>query len=355
MFLLLTVPIYITALNLLLKPREKNDRNTKIFMVLCSIALIFIIGLRTQHTGSTDTQIYLRLFDIAKKNTNICHFLKQLNTLSDVNIFSECGFYIYLWVVAIVFKNQQWLLIMSAVIIVIGVARFIKNNSEDFYVSWMVYVCLGSMTFAMNGMRQAIAMSICLLADEFSKKRKIVPFLLLVLVAMLFHKSAFIFAIVYVLRGMKFNILSLFVLASGVFVFLITADKLISVYDTVMGEDYLGAESMGTGIITLFIYLIAIVMILLFGKCLGDKMIFAQFSVSLVGATLYMGRFFSNQIYERISYYFFFYLMLLFPSIFRQIRTRERQLITVLFSILAFVLYAYRVSKGTFSNYELFW
>lgn len=354
MVYLITVPILIAVLGIMLEPNTRKE-NRKIFMILSSIILVLIMGLRTQYTGSKDTQIYFRLCESVSQNVDIRQFLGKLDLGEGNILFSEVGFYVYVWLIGRVFPHAQWLLIITSLIIVICVAKFIWNNSKDFCISWLVFVCLGSMTFAMNGMRQSIAMGICLLADEYAKRRKIIPFLILVLLAMLFHKSALFFVIVYGFRGMKFGVKSMLILGGASLSFIVFANQLSALYDNIMGEDYYGAESFEGGSVTFLIYLIAIVMALLTYKSLKDNLTFAMFAMSIVGATIYFGRYTSNQMYERMSYYFFFYLILLFPSVMSSLKTRDKQLLSVLFTILAIALFSYRISKGAFSNYELFW
>ena len=57
----------------------------------------------------------------------------------------------------------------------------------------------------MSGIRQAIAMFICVIAYRYIEKRKLVPFVVCVLLAMQFHITAVIFLLAYPLSFMKFN------------------------------------------------------------------------------------------------------------------------------------------------------
>lgn len=352
---LLAIPIWVIVLDFLLKPNIKKA-NQKVFMVLCSIALILIMGLRSQYTGSNDTRIYFRLFDTAKSCTGIHQYLNQMNLSDRLPLFSEAGFFLYTWVSAQILPNAQLFLLLTSTIVVIFTAKFIWRNSEDFYISWLVFICLGSMTFAMNGMRQAIAMAICLFSYEYAKRKKFISFLLVVLVAILFHKSALFFIIVYFVRNMKFNIKSLLILTTGIMLFFVFANRLAFLYDSMTGEDYFSAESFESGgVITMLIYIIAIILAFLANKRLYDTNIFATLVIVILGLVIYLSRFVSTQIYERMSYYFFSYLMILFPATFKAFNPRDRILIKVFFVVFAFVLFAYRISKGAFAGYRLFW
>lgn len=353
---LLAIPIWVVVLDALLKPNVQRKANQKAFMLLCSIALILIMGLRSQYTGSNDTRIYFHVFDMAKGCNAIHPYLKQMNVLDGGLLFSEVGFYLYTWISAQILPNAQWFLVISSTIIVAFTSYFIWHNSEDYSISWLVFICLGSMIFAMNGMRQAIAMAICLFSYEYAKRKKFISFLLVVLVAILFHKSALFFIIVYFVRNMKFNIKSLLILTTGIMLFFVFANRLAFLYDSMTGEDYFSAESFESGgVITILIYIIAIILAFLANKRLYDTNIFAALAIVILGLVIYLSRFVSTQIYERMSYYFFSYLMILFPATFKAFNPRDRILIKVFFVVFAFVLFTYRISKGAFAGYRLFW
>lgn len=338
-----------------MKPNSKNKTNAKTYMVLCSLALILVLGLRDRYVGSLDTSFYCQFFGLAK-DRSLHLYLEQVGVLDGNPVLSEAGFFVYVWSLAQILPEAQWFLLITSAVIITLTAKFIWNNSENYSVSWIVFICLGSMTFAMNGMRQALAMSICLLAYEYAKQKRCFPFLLVILIAVLFHKSAMLFIIVYFISNMKMNSKSILLLGVGVILFLTSSDKLAFLYDTMTGEDYFSAKSFeGGGIITVLIYLIAIALAVLCYKQLREKERFISLAMVILGLVIYVGRYFSTQMYERVSYYFFYFLMVLFPITFNCFRTKDRQFLTVCFTFCAFFLYAYRINKGSFANFRLFW
>ena len=69
------------------------------------------------------------------------------------------------------FSGGQWLLIFSGVVFSLSVCLFTYRNSKNPVISLMVFNCLGLFNFMVQGLRQAIAMSICLFAYEQCKKK----------------------------------------------------------------------------------------------------------------------------------------------------------------------------------------
>ena len=338
----------------------KKDSTYKIsgktYMIICSLALIFVMGLRSQDAGSMDTTMYSRMFDVAQKYSELRNFLDAKEVFEVPFLFSEIGFYACIWGAAQFLPSMQWFILLTSAFIILATAKFISRHSDDPMISWLVFICLGLMTFSMNGMRQALAMSICLLAYRFVEDKKLLRFLIVVFIAVLFHKSAIIFALVYLMRNMKLDFKSIFIIAIAVAAFLIFAQNFAFLYDDFMGEDYVEGDSFESGgVVTIFIYLIAIIGMLLKHKTLQSSKFFLPFVLIVIGLSLYMGRYISTQIYERASYYFSYFLILCFPTVLKESDIKVRMWLRTSFAILCIGLFAYRIGNSAMSNFEMFW
>ena len=212
------------------------------------------------------------------------------------------------------------------------------------------------MTFSMNGMRQALAMSICLLAYDFSVRRKFFRFLLIVLIAVLFHKSAMFFVVVYFAKGLKLNWKSAAVLIGGMLAIIAFSDKLAALYDSFTGEDYATGESFESGgVVVILIYLIAIALYFFLSKNLKDREKFYPLALVVIGLAFFLLRYVSTQIFERISHYFAYFLMIVFANIFKETGHETKFPIKLCFFACCVLLFWYRTTGGAFSDYTLFW
>ena len=354
MALLLALPIWVIVWNYIIKDKESNKKAARIYMVICSIALILVIGLRSRYTGSFDTNIYCGIFENAQSVSGISTYFDKMDILDGFWLFSEAGFYGYVWLTAHILPNTQMFIFLTSAIVIVCVAIFIYKHSEDHCISWLAFICLGSMTFSMNAMRQSLAMAICLLAYDYAKRKKLIPFLLIVMIAVLFHKSAIIFLLVYPLSRFNLNFKTMTLFSVAMVVLIASSSRLSVLYDTIMGEDYSLSESMeGGGLITVMIYLSAIIFYVVFSKQKNQKM--GPLFISMIGGAIYLCRYMSTQIYERMSFYFMFFLILLFPMSFKGIKQKERTFFTMMFVVFAMVLFAYRIYKGDFADFQLFW
>jgi hypothetical protein len=67
----------------------------------------------------------------------------------------EAGFQFFVYLMSRIFRDPQWIIVISSAIYVGAVCRFIYKNSDDVVMSIVMYVALDLMTFQMQGMRQA--------------------------------------------------------------------------------------------------------------------------------------------------------------------------------------------------------
>jgi hypothetical protein len=269
-------------------------------------------------------------------------------------LLSERGFYFFSWLLAKISRAPQLLIFTTSAFNVFCAYNFIKKNSEDKEISFMAFVCLGSLTFSMNGMRQALAMSICLLSYEFVKKRKLIPFLITVLIAVLFHKTAIVFLPVYFLYKIKFNATGITVVFASLAGFVIFANNIAILFDDIADADYaLGAAVESGGFVTIAIYVICIVAMLMKCKRLKEnENVRCAFNMTVFGMIMYSARYFSVQMYERISYYFFFFTFLLLANIPKE--SKYERVLKEGIILLSFLLFAYRTNGGSFKNFTLF-
>ena len=353
MIALLLVSISPIIIKFLMGDVSENKSKKNIYLTICGLCIIFVMGLRDRLSGTQDTNSYCEIFDRVKLNgVSLIDYISNMKFENGI-LFSEVGFSIYIWTLSRIFSDAQWLLIITAIIMTVCTLKFISKHSEDLTLSLVMFLCLGLFTFNMNGLRQCLAMSICLIAYGFMKEKKFLPFILTVLIAISFHKSALIFAFVYPLAFMKpkWNYILFFMIALTLFISF--ADDISFLYDSLTGENYSGGDSFDSGgYITIAIYLIIITVSLLFNKKWDVNTLLPLF-LTVVGMSLYVMRYTSVQIYERISYYFYFYTILLLPSVISKFETKSKAVINAVVLILSIVLLWYRVSGGVFQNFAL--
>lgn len=355
MAILISLSIIPIIIKFMLGDIDENKRNKKIFYIICGICIFLVMGLRDKTTGTEDTSVYYSLLETISSDISLSEYLKSRNPDETFFLFAEHGFSTFVWILGRLKLDPQSLIIASSLIISSCVMVFFYRHSKDSLVSVLMFICLGSFTFAMNGMRQAMAMSICLLSYAFVEKRKIIPFILTILLATMFHKTALIFSVAYLINFIKPKLSNMVIFVAALLIFFVFQDNLIEIFDEVANKDYSDGESLdGGGIITVLIYIGGIVLYFLGIKKFNDNNLLPLLMLGIVGLYLYLCRYFAIQMFERLSYYFYYSIPILVAAEFSQIEKTERRIVTIMFTILCLALFAYRLSNGDFSEFKFF-
>lgn len=166
---------------------KKTDK--RIFAVIPYIAMAFISGFR--NGVGVDYDVYKSWFyDILDKKGWYSN--------------TEFGYKLMTEGVAKIGGNYQFVFMLMAGITAYCYYQFIKEHSSNFELSTMIYMCFGIFYFSsFNGTRQALAVALFLYALKFIDIREdvaekkgtggLLKYILVIIVATLFHKSSFIF------------------------------------------------------------------------------------------------------------------------------------------------------------------
>lgn len=354
MIYLISLAVIVAFAGYLPSRYELQYNNYKKYIWICGVLIALIAALRTPYTGTGDNVWYTARY-LSLQNYSSFRDYYNLYLSGNRFLFSEAGFYYFMWLFGRVFQDGQMAIAISSLWVTFATCRFIYRNSKDVPLSLTIYVCLGLFTFNMNAMRQAIAMSICLFAYEFCQKRKLMPFLLTVMTAMLFHKTALCFLPMYFLPMLKNNTRSWLLYISGLVLCLVFVDKIVAGYYQIGGKDYDGGTAAdGGGLFVVLMYLGAIVLTLYNPRIMQKQPARTAMLATLAGFTAYIARYIGIGILERVSYYYFYFPMMLIPELFQELDDEEYKVIKLIFILGSIVLFAYRIWKGTFSNFTFF-
>lgn len=354
MVILLSTTLLIVFFAFIKNNDTNAEKENKIFFILTAVILIAVAGLRSRYTGTRDTEMYTAAFQSIPNFANFSDYFSSTLENGKFLIFSEPAFHLFCYLLSKISSNPQLLILTTSAINILSVLFFIKKNSKNTEVATIGYVCLGSFSFSMNGMRQALAMSICLLSYEFVKNKKFIPFCLTIILATLVHKTAFIFLIVYFVYNIKWNKVNTTLLLISLAAFVLFVNKIAAIFDELTDKNYSEGESFSRGgYVTILIYLLCIGLTLLKRNTLeNDANIRASLVLSIFGFLLYSARFFSTQIYERVSYYFFYFVLILLASIVDESNNKNFMKLLVIF--LSVLLFVYRLNGSVFEDYKFF-
>lgn len=329
---------------------NEYDKRKRRYLTLCGIVLILFIGLRSRFVGSEDSFNYFNHMKRALLYDTWSGFYNEDGI--------EGGYQFFVYTISRFLNHPQYLFVVTGVIYIVAVCYCIYKNSENVVLSMVMYITIGIMQFQLQGMRQAIAMAICMVSFEFVKKKKVIPFALLVILAMQFHRTAVVIAAIYVVSMLSYNVWSILLLAicSGV-VFAYT-DQLMAFANDVFETDYAQTIDSG-GFIATAIYVLIIVFAMFFYRKellqKKDKTPSTIMFVTILGFVSYIMRYFGAGISERISFYFMFGQILLLPNTIKKMPAEYRKIVEYAVSVLCIALFLYRINSSAFVPYQFFW
>ncbi len=181
--------------------RDSNSRELikkgweKKFCVVVCAEMILFAGFRALTIGA-DTSTYLNALTYYKS-------LPQGEILSAKLVYPfdfEIGYFFLTKLCAYLNFSSTMFLLLIATMTYVPLITFVYKYSKNPLISVLVYFAFGLFAYSVGLFRQMIALSICLCAVPYIRKRKLIQYLLLCAFASLFHLSALIMIPFYFLN-----------------------------------------------------------------------------------------------------------------------------------------------------------
>jgi hypothetical protein len=309
---------------------EKYALNRRSFWV--PLFLLSILGGVRSNLVGTDSIVYADPFI-----SNIRF------TFADFNPDIEFGYQILSFLILSFTKNYAFLFLITAFFIVFSYLCILRKVSKDYLFSVFLYITLGVYTFFFNGLRQGLAMAIFAMATPALINRKPIKYILIVLLASLFHVSALIMIPFYFIINLK---VKLEIKAISVFLFSFWVSKFAIQFLSSSNdryEHYTQVSENAGGYWTLLFYFILGIFFYIFGLKIrninSEYYILEQFFIcglALVFPLALLGTDPSGP--QRLLYYFAWFVVLLLPFVLNKINSIFVKLLAILLFLLYFFL-----------------
>ena len=174
---------------------SKKAKNN-VFLLIAFFILFFVAATREMTIGN-DTPNYLRLF----KNCDIYkwHYLS-------INSYYEEGFVVFNILLSYLHISPRLFLAIMAFIFSFAAYKFIKDNSNNYLMSVLLFINLLFFYQSMTMLRQFLAFSIIILFGfKYVKEKKLLRYILTIVFASLFHSSAVLAVFIFPLYHMKYS------------------------------------------------------------------------------------------------------------------------------------------------------
>lgn len=342
--------LFAFALIFLYKSPTKQKR--KIFVCLASLQWILLSGLRHVSVGADTYEYYnsfVRSFDVSWKEA-MENFKGVLS--GDIE-GKDPGYLLFEKICGYFTSNYQIYLIIVAIIFTGLMGYFIYVNSRDPLISFLLYSCLFYAFFSITGIRQTIATALSVFVGyELIKKRKLLLFVCIILLAATLHKSALIFLPYYFFYNLNINlrykiVSSIVILCSFIFKYPLSVwFKEIAGYDNY--GVYVGA---GANTFTLLLILLVMFMFVFSKQILYKNEKNKYYYNALVIALFFVPLTYINPSAMRIVQYYSIFMMLVIPEIICVFKERDQRVVKFLFICTILILFL----KAGNSGYLFFW
>lgn len=178
------------ALEISDRPEIKNNSLIPVFFII----LIVVLCLRDETIGR----------DLPRYK----YFFTEISSIEFREIFTSDLDVLYValnWLVSRFTDNYQILLSVVAIISVVPIAVVYSKDRKYGLLKIMLFLNMSTFVMLFSGLRQAIAITMGVVAYEFVKRKKIIPFLLVALIAWGVHHTGFIVFILYPLYHATFK------------------------------------------------------------------------------------------------------------------------------------------------------
>lgn len=190
---------------------EQERVKNKYVNVLCFF-FASLAALRNIAVGP-DTYAYYTMFEKVSKQ----ELVSVWNGLVDYyahGVGKDAGYPMLMKLFQYVFPSFRIFLIFNAIVFYSGVAYIVRCNTRTVlqaFLSIILFITLFQI-YAMSAVRQDFALGCVMLSYKFIKERRLIPFLIIILVASTIHKSVLIFIPYYWIASFR-NVKTLSVIA----------------------------------------------------------------------------------------------------------------------------------------------
>ncbi|TAN12525.1 MAG: EpsG family protein [Chitinophagaceae bacterium] len=335
-----------------------TDIVRKRFIIIISFVLVLQSGLRNMAVG-TDTYNYFWIFNYVKTLSWSDIFETSLNH-TQLSFWKDPGYMYFQKIIQYISGDFQVYLFIIAILFFSSLGYFLYKNTSrltDLIIAFVIYEVLFYTFFSITGIRQTIATAATLYSFELVKKRKLIPFIILILLASTIHISCLIFLPIYFVFYVKRPALVYGIVLILFPIFFMYRHFLMDFFRVFGGyEKYNKYASSGTLVFTTMFLLIAIAGLWRSKFILKHNPNSRYYFIALAIAVLFIPLTWVNPTAMRILLYFSIFMLLLIPEIihsFNYSSINVRRGVTVFVMIILLSLFI--KSSWNAPPYGFFW
>lgn len=341
------------------KEKVDSNSNRKKYIQIISFVLILQSGLRNVAVGD-DTYAYLLKFEDVKI-MSWSNIFESIWEYYQLGIGKDPGYLVFQKVIQLVTNEYQVFLFIIAILFFTALGNFIYKNTSrlnDAIIAFVIYSVLFYSFFSITGIRQTIVTAATLYGYELIKRKKLLPFLILIVLASTVHKSVLIFIPFYFIARIK-NPKYLYRGVLVLFPLLMIFKNKMGDYLRVVGgyEQYDEFEGAGTYTFTAMFLFISIVALWRSKIILKNNRNAQHFFNAFAIALLFIPLTWVNPTTMRIVQYFSIFMLVFIPEIIHSFITISKRIQSdvLRFTIVLLIALFVRSNWNRDLDYGFFW
>lgn len=341
----------------------RNDGKKSERALLLAMSLIYLLCVLRASSVGRDIPGYQTAYELTKKMpwSNFSY------------IYFENGYILLMKICNGLNLSFQMYFVVLYVIILLPVFTFIRDYSDNKLMSLLIFVCYIIFEFDLTGLRQALAISIVLLAFQVllaGKKGKNLKYILMVLLAATIHKSALI-ALVFLplvsfVKSLRWYTVAMLI---AVAVSMGARQYLFGVISVIFDRESFADRGLNIGGNIIFMCAVTIMSVYVYdvqrktlqNGATDEQILQYQREIFMLKAFMFgivLSLFFGEATTARSYMYFSIVTMVLIPNVCAKFERKNRILIEgafVIFFIVFFYFNSLKANNFDIVPYRFFW
>ena len=313
--------------------------------------MILVAGLRHQELGNSDN---IALYIPAFQKIQYLTFRQVFLAFKDTDPF----FYLLMKLFTVFSKNLNLYIFFLSLFTIIPYGYLIYKKSKNTCISFLIYIALNFYFLSFITYRHSLASAILVLAYIAFGENKIKKFVILTLIASLFHSSAIVFLLLLFIRKIKFNYKWIIYISLSLIVSIFFSSVFKElIFKFVTNSHYLLYKNINNTINlnAFYINLMFIIFCLVFNKKINEddkiNLNLICFGTCISSMTIII------DVFYRIALFFVMPIIIEVPTAISKIaKAKDRMMVSIILSLLL-IIYTFisTLTNLNLIDYKFFW
>ena len=332
---------------------DNNDRmrvlhtpDAQKFYFMAALVLICVAGFR--YRVGMDYMAYYKAY-----RTDIANLPYSLRTLN------EPGFGIIAWIATRFYDDGAAVIFLSSLVTIALPLIINYRYTDQLLFTTFLYVTVGAWGGSFNGVRQYLAAAILFCGYRFLRERNLIGYCIIVFTAFLFHRSAIVFLILYVVAISEASVRNtVFIILVSVLI-LLSYDRVFQIANFIMDAEYslqdayTAASVNRLRILATFIPTVVFIYFY-YGKTKGDAENFALNILIIRTASAILAM--NSALLYRINIYISLFTPLAITELIKGISKDNKRIVIGLLALLYMIMWWYEIYKSnSMNNFHWIW